>query len=231
MVAVTAVVADRHSSYEASVARFAEQLTIGSFAGVAGGLALIAALRVTGERGGAGRGGAVLVAAVLLGALTATLHGSGFLAVYVAGLLLSDRWNTQRPGRRAVPAALSAVAEPLLFVALGAAFAPLITLDDLLRGVALTLATVLVVRPVVASVCLFGSGLSRALTARALISWGVASSAGAVPALLLAGYPELERLSAATSVAATVLVATAASLVLQGGTLPLVAARVARREP
>ena len=30
--------------------------------------------------------------AILLGSVTATIHGSGFLAVYLAGLLLSDRW-------------------------------------------------------------------------------------------------------------------------------------------
>jgi NhaP-type Na+/H+ and K+/H+ antiporter len=48
--------------------------------------------------------------------------------------------------------------------------------------------------------------------------------------LLLAAYPALENFDEAGTVAAIVLVATAASLVVQGGTLPLVADRALRRE-
>jgi NhaP-type Na+/H+ or K+/H+ antiporter len=48
--------------------------------------------------------------------------------------------------------------------------------------------------------------------------------------LLLAAYPALESFDEAGTVAAIVLVATAASLVVQGGTLPLVADRALRRE-
>jgi NhaP-type Na+/H+ and K+/H+ antiporter len=48
---------------------------------------------------------------------------------------------------------------------------------------------------------------------------------GAVP-LLLAAYPELERLSEATDAEAIVLVATAASIVVQGASLRFIASRV-----
>jgi cell volume regulation protein A len=56
------------------------------------------------------------------------------------------------------------------------------------------------------------------------VSWG--GLKGAVP-LLLAGYPALDDFDGADTVAAIVLVATAASLVVQGGTLPFVADRAA----
>jgi cell volume regulation protein A len=224
MVAVTATVASSHSSYQGSVLRFLEELSIGSLAGIVGGLVLIAVLRNMPRLEGGARAVAVLLAAVLLGAVTTMIHGSGFLAVYIAGLLLSDVWAGEDSRSRAVPEAISSVAEPLLFVTLGASFAPLVGIGDIGRGIALTLATVFIIRPVVASVCLLGSGLHG--RDRALVSWG--GLKGAVP-LLLAGYPELQHFGRSSTVVATVLVATAASLVVQGGTLPLVADRATRQ--
>ena len=224
MVAVMATVADVGSSYPHSAVRFIEELAIGSAAGVCGGLILIAALRVTHQIDRSVQAVALVLGAVLLGALTATLHGSGFLAVYVAGLLVSDAW-ARREGGQAVPEALSAVAEPLIFAMLGAAFAPFVGVDEIVHGIVLMALTVFVVRPLVAAVCLIGSGLAR--RDRALVSWG--GLKGAVP-LLLAGYPALENFDGARSIAATVLVATGASLVVQGGTLPLIASRTIPHE-
>jgi cell volume regulation protein A len=218
MVAVTIAVAGSESSYGDAALRFAEELAIGTVAGIAGGLALIRALRAMPHLDPGVRAIGVVLASLLLGGLTATVHGSGFLAVYLAGLLLSDAWAKQGATLRAVPDALGGIAEPLLFAVLGAAFAPLVGPADVARGIVLTLATVLVVRPFVAALCLPGSGLRRA--ERALVSWG--GLKGAVP-LLLAAYPALEGFGKADTVAATVLVATAASLVLQGVLLPRIA--------
>ncbi len=220
MVAVTAAVATAHTSFQHSAFRFVEELGIGTAAGVAGGLILLAGLRAVGNLGHGLQAVAVLLGAVLLGSVTATLHGSGFLAVYIAGLLLSDSWAREDSTSHAVPEALSATAEILLFATLGAAFAPLVGIDDIWRGIFLMAVTVFVVRPLVACLCLIGSGLST--PDRALVSWG--GLKGAVP-LLLAAYPALEEFDDATTVAATVLVATAASLVVQGSTLPAVAGR------
>ena len=225
MVAVTAAVTAGHASYGHSVVRFVEELGIGLAAGIAGGLVLIWTLRTTRHLEEGVQAVVVLLGAVLLGALTATLHGSGFLAVYVAGLLLSDAWARQDGAQHAIPEALSTVAEPLVFVTLGAAFAPLIGLGDIGRGILLTLITVFALRPVIAAACLIGSRLDA--SDRALVSWG--GLKGAVP-LLLAGYPALDDFDGADTVAATVLVATAASLVVQGGTLPFVADRASASE-
>ena len=70
----------------------------------------------------------------------------------------------------------------------------------------------------VVTVSLSRSRLRR--SERTLVSWG--GLKGAVP-LLLAGYPALEVLDGSASVQAVVLVATAASILLQGATLPVVA--------
>ena len=84
-----------------------------------------------------------MIGAVIVGAGTATIHGSGFLAVYVAGLVISDAWAKQDCTRHAVPEALVGVAEPLLFGLLGAMFAAPVGWDHLWEGVVLTLVTVL----------------------------------------------------------------------------------------
>ncbi|MDX6593539.1 MAG: potassium/hydrogen antiporter [Gaiellales bacterium] len=218
MVAVTTVAAGSDSSYGDAAVRFVQEFAVGTATGIAGGLLLIVALRATPHLEQGVQAIFVILAALMLGGLTATVDGSGFLAVYLAGLVLSDAWAKQDEMVHAVPEALGAISEPLLFALLGAAFAPLVGPGDVARGIVLTVATVLVVRPIVAASCLTGSGLSRA--ERALVSWG--GLKGAVP-LLLAAYPALEGFGEADTVAATVLVATAVSLVLQGVLLPRLA--------
>lgn len=186
-------------------------------------VALIILLRLTPRLEEGLQGAAVLIGAVVVGAATATLHGSGFLAVYVAGLLVADRWAAQDGRQHTVPEAASAIAEPVLFGLLGAAFASLVGVTELWHGIVLTLVTVIALRPLVASACLLRSGLSRA--ERVLVSWG--GLKGAVP-LLLAAYPALEGLAESPATKAIVLVATAASILVQGATLQLIAARAAQ---
>jgi len=224
MVAVTAAVTGTDSSYGDAGLRFVEELVIGSAAGLAGGLVLVAALRATPHLEAGTQAVTIVLGVLLLGGMTASVHGSGFLAVYLAGLVLSDAWAKQYGTVHAVPDALAATAEPLLFALLGAAFIPLVGPDDMARGIVLTVATVLVIRPVIAVACLRGGGLRR--VERTLVAWG--GLKGAVP-LLLAGYPALDGFGEAEQVMAPVLVATAASLVLQGMLLPRFAALATTR--
>jgi potassium/hydrogen antiporter len=220
VVAVGSLGSDGASGGEAAV-RLVEELGLGLVGGLVGGLALALLITATPRLEEGFQSIAVLAGAVLVGAATATLHGSGFLAVYLAGLLVSDRWAAQDTRQHAVPEAASAISEPILFGLLGAAFAPLVGWDDLGQGLVLALVTAFVVRPLVAATCLAGSGLDRG--ERVLVSWG--GLKGAVP-LLLAAFPALEALDGAEAVAAVVLVATAASIVAQGTTLGRVARRV-----
>ena len=222
MVVAVAALGSDGTSFGAGALRLVEELGIGAVGGIVGAAALIALLRATHHLESALQGIALLVAAVIVGAGTASLHGSGFLAVYIAGLVISDAWARQESGQRAVPEALAAVSEPLLFGLLGAAFAVEVGLDHLWQGIVLTLVTVFVVRPPIAFACLAGCGLSR--PEKMLVSWG--GLKGAVP-LLLAAYPALDGLSEATSTESIVLVATAASIVVQGATIRFAATRAA----
>ena len=225
MVVAVAMLASDDNGVGDGVVRFVEELAIGLAGGVVGAAALVALLVATPRLEQGLQAVAILLGAVLIGAATATLHGSGFLAVYVSGLLLADRWARQDGRHHAVPEGVAAAAEPLLFGLLGAVFAPLVVGGDLWKGICLTLATVFLVRPLIAAACLAGSRLTR--PERVLVSWG--GLKGAVP-LLLAAYPGLELLPETERTEGIVLVATAASILVQGATLRLVAARVPAQE-
>jgi potassium/hydrogen antiporter len=220
MVVAVLLVTEPGADVGEGAVRFAKELLIGLGGGVLGGLLLGILLLATPRLEQNLQAVAVLAGAVLVGLATATLHGSGFLAVYVVGLLIADRWAQQDGQQHALPEAAAAVAEPVLFGLLGASFAPLLGLTELWQGIALTLVTVFVVRPPVAWLCLARSGLARA--ERVLVYWG--GLKGAVP-LLLAAYPALEGLDEAAATQATVLAATAASILIQGGSLRFLAAR------
>ena len=221
MVVALAALGNEGATFGEGALRLVEELGIGVAGGLVGAGLLLVTLRLTPRLENSLQGVSLLIGAVIAGAGTASLHGSGFLAVYIVGLVISDAWAAQDSDQNAVPEAMAAIAEPLLFGLLGAAFAAQVGLDHLWQGLVLTLATVFVVRPPIAFACLAGCGLSR--PEKVLVSWG--GLKGAVP-LLLAAYPALEGLSESLDTESIVLVATAASIVVQGATLRMVAGRI-----
>ncbi len=228
MIAAVAYLGPDDKGLGESALRFLQEIGIGTVLGVAAGFALVAVLRASAGLADELQGAGLLAAAILVGAGTATLHGSGFLAVYIAGLLLADAWRKQDGSRHVATEAGAAIAEPLLFGLLGAAFATAVGWSELGYGLALTVATAFLVRPLVAAASTMRAGLTPG--ERRLVAWG--GLKGAVP-LLLAAYPALEGLDGARRTEGIVLVATAASIVLQGATLKRVArgARPAGRAP
>ncbi len=223
VVAIAALGADG-ASFADSAGKLGLELGIGLAGGVLGGLGLRVGLTNLRFLDHEFRAVAFMLGAIVVGATTAALHGSGFLAVYLAALLISDQWQKlQSPGQLPLPEALSAAAEPLLFGVLGALFAPLVGAEELAYGLVFTLVTVLLVRPVVVTAALFKAPLDPG--ERSIVSWG--GFKGAVP-LLLAGFPALESLDDADRVAAIVLSATAASVLIQGATLAPFADRALR---
>ena len=220
MAAAVAAIGVGGSSSGAAV-RLVEELGIGLVGGLVGAALVVLVLRLTPQLDDGLQAVAVLAVAVLVATGTAVLHGSGFLAIYLTGLLVADRWAREDGRRHAVPESLAAISEPVLFGLLGAAAAPFLSLEEALIGVALTVVTVLAVRPLVVLACVAGCGLGK--NDRLLVWCG--GLKGAVP-LLLATYPALEALDVSGEVQAVVLVATAASIVLQGVTLRVVATRM-----
>jgi cell volume regulation protein A len=201
---------------------FVFEMGIGVALGLIGGKLLIALL------GRVRLGGSSLypvltlvLAAVLYGA-TSLAGGSGFLAVFVAGLLLGDARLPYASEIDRFTTGLASLAEVAVFLALG------LTIDlggipgaDWLGGLAILLALALVVRPLVVVLTLARSALNR--PEKAFIAWS--GLKGAVPILLaafavLGGVPEGERIYD------VVFVVVLGSVVVQGGLLPAVAARL-----
>jgi len=213
---------------------FAVQMTLGIAFGVAGGLVLrwlMTHLPLPNEALYPLR--TVAFALVLYGVTTAA-HGSGFLAVLLAGILVGD---TRAPYKREIERfsnAASSLAEIVAFTVLGLsiplseAFAG----DRGWTGLGLAALLILVVRPVFLGLLLLPVRLRRG--ERAFVLW--AGLKGAVP-ILLGTYLLTAGVDDADHLYAVVFVVVLASVIVQGGLVPTlsrtwkVPMRVAEPEP
>jgi potassium/hydrogen antiporter len=164
-----------------------------------------------------------LACALMLYGVTAVAHGSGFLAVFVAGIVVGDlRVPYQREVER-FHSALASLAEIVAFVVLGSTvdLEILTHVDVLVPGLVLGAALAVVIRPAVVSACLAPARLPR--NDRAFVMF--AGLKGAVPILLgemvlMAGVPEAGRLFG------IVVVVVVFSVLVQGSLVPTVASRL-----
>lgn len=159
-----------------------------------------------------------LVAAGTVFGLATVAHGSGFLAVFVAGILIGDESAPYKREIERFHGALASLGEVVAFAFLG------LTVDVellghrnvLVPGLVIGLVLALVVRPLLAAPMLAGSGLDRGERAFVLLS----GLKGAVPLLLgsmLLGLDGGDRLYG------IVVIVVLVSVVLQGGLVPTMA--------
>jgi cell volume regulation protein A len=170
MVVAVAWLGPEGSSVGEATVRLVQELGIGVAGGIVGAVVLRFGIRATPRLEQGFQSVAVVLGAIGVGAATASLHGSGFLAVYLAGLLTADAWAQQDGRHHAVPQAFAAASEAMLFALLGAAFAPVVTASDIWQGIALAALLALAVRPAVVTASLSRSRLRR--SERTLVSWG-----------------------------------------------------------
>jgi potassium/hydrogen antiporter len=203
---------------------FLLQMGVGSAVGVAGGAALGWFMRRVPLPGEGLYPLRTLACALLVFAVATLAHGSGFLAVFIAGIVLGDG---RAPYKREVErfhSALASLAEIVAFVVLGLT----ISLDVVSRadvwvpGLVLGAALAFVIRPVVVGLCLVPARLGRGELGFVLF----AGLKGAVPILLGSfllgvGVPGAQRLYGIVAVAVVF------SVVVQGGLVPA-AARLLR---
>ena len=163
----------------------------------------------------------LVLAAALYGG-TSLAGGSGFLAVFILGLLLGDARLPYASEIDRFTAGLASMAEVAVFLALGLTIdLGGIASDDWLGGLAILLALALVVRPLVVVLTLARSALSR--PEKAFIAWS--GLKGAVP-ILLAAFAVLGGVPDAGRIYDLVFVVVLGSVVVQGGLVPAVAARL-----
>jgi cell volume regulation protein A len=162
------------------------QLAVGLGAGLAIGWLgsqLLAKIRVP----AAGLYPAVTLALALLAFGLPTLFmGSGFLAVYVAALMLGNRRLPYRSGILRVHDALAWLSQISMFLVLGLLAVPDMLIDAALKGLVLALGLALVARPLMVMLGLWPFGYKARESG--FIAW--VGLRGAVP-ILLATYPVL----------------------------------------
>ncbi|MCW2927789.1 MAG: sodium:proton exchanger [Thermoleophilia bacterium] len=211
---------DGSGSVGTIAADFLLELVIGIAVGAVAGLVFARVLDVVTRRHAWLAAGGAILAAFAAMAVALVLHGSGFLAVLVAGLVLGDRLRSHDAVERVV-AFGAASAEVVMFTLLGLTITLASIGDQLLLGLAAFVILTLAIRPVVVAVTLAGADLTRA--ERTFIAWG--GLKGAVPILLaaiayVADPPEADLIYGVT------FVAVAASVLVQGATIPLLIRRL-----
>jgi cell volume regulation protein A len=150
------------------------------------------------------------------------VHGSGFLAVFVAGILLGDARTPYKGEIERFHSSLASLAEIIAFAMLGltVSLTGLVHGDALLIGLVLAVLLALVVRPVVVGLLLLPIDLTRG--ERAFVMWS--GLKGAVP-ILLGTYLLTAQVPDADSLYHVIVLVVAFSVIVQGSLVPTVAAR------
>jgi cell volume regulation protein A len=154
----------------------------------------------------------VSLAALAFGAAQA-LQGSGFLAVYVAGLVLGNDARRSHQATTVFQRALASLADVSLFLTLGLVVSPAELGEAAREGVAVCLLLALAARPLAVFI------LTRdrfSTPEKVVLSW--AGLRGAVP-VILATIPITEGVPGSRMVFDVVFVAVIASALLQGATI------------
>ncbi len=200
---------------------FAFQMVVGLAVGVAAGLVLARVIQLALPREGL-YPIRVLIAAGFAYGLASIFHGSGFLAVFIAGLLIADVHAPYKTEIERFHTALASLAEIAVFIALGLTIAgPSDLFDDLPEGLLLALVTAFVARPI--AVLLLLPRVPLRWGERLFIMWG--GLKGAVP-ILLAAFVLIADLDDSLAVYNIVFVVVAFSVIVQGSAIPLVARRL-----
>jgi cell volume regulation protein A len=200
---------------------FLLQMVVGTAVGIGGGLLLGVLMRrvpLPDEALYAIR--AIAFAALIYGAAT-LLHGSGFLAVFLAGIVVGDAPVPYQAEVRRFSGGLSSLAEIVAFTVLGfsVSWTDVLRPAVLLPGLLLSALLILVIRPVLVGVLL--APIRLALGERAFILF--AGLKGAVPILLGVMIREAH-VPGAGELASIIFVVVLVSVLLQGGLTPQLAA-------
>ncbi len=199
---------------------FVLQMVVGAAVGLAGGRILLVFVRRVPLPSEALYPLRTLAISLILYGIAALAHGSGFLAVFVAGIVIADARTPYRAEVARFHAALAGLAEIVAFALLGLTVdvGVLGRSDVWIPGLVLAVVLAVFIRPLAVGACLVPARLRS--NERAFIAF--AGLKGAVPILLgellrTAGVPQAERLYGIVVIVVVVNVA------VQGGSVPAVA--------
>ncbi|MFF3247432.1 potassium/proton antiporter [Streptomyces sp. NPDC002870] len=161
---------------------------------------------------------AVMAIAVVAYAAGAMAHGSGFLAVYLASMLLGNSRLPHAPANRGFAEGLGWIAQIGMFVLLGLLVTPSELVDDFWPAVVVGLVLTMVARPLEVFVSLLPFRIPW--PEQVLMSW--AGLRGAVP-IILATIPMVYGIEGSRRVFNIVFVLVVVYTLVQGPTLPWLA--------
>jgi potassium/hydrogen antiporter len=223
------IASDGAVSVGAMMANFALQIGIGAAAGVLGGRAIASALNRLALPAGL-HPLMTVAAAVAVFSLANLLGGSGFLAAYLAGLVVGNRPVRAFANVLSVQDAATWLAQLVMFLVLGLLVTPSELLDVLLPALGVAAFLMLVARPVAVLACLLPFRFAPGEVV--FVSWvGLRGAVG----IFLASIPMLVGLPNASTYFNVAFVVVLVSLLVQGWSLTAAAhwLRVAlpRRDP
>ncbi|MFF1353994.1 potassium/proton antiporter [Streptomyces sp. NPDC058297] len=164
---------------------------------------------------------AVMAIAVTAYAAGAMAHGSGFLAVYLASMVLGNAKLPHWPATRGFAEGLGWIAQIGMFVLLGLLVTPHDLVDDFWPAIVIGLVLTMVARPL--SVVLSLLPFRMPWQEKALMSW--AGLRGAVP-IILATIPMVNGVDDSTRIFNIVFVLVVVYTLIQGPTLPWLARKL-----
>lgn len=211
------------AAFEHVATSFVLQMIVGLVVGTVGGRALLWHMRHVSLPSEGLYPLRTLAGALVLFGIASVAHGSGFLAVFVAGIVIADAPAPYKREIERFHSALASLGEIVAFLVLGLAvdLQVLIRSDVWIPGLVTGVTLALIIRPVLVGLCLLPAGLER--NERRFVLF--AGLKGAVPILLgtyilAAHVPDAERLYG------IVVVVVIFSVVVQGSLVPTVARRL-----
>jgi cell volume regulation protein A len=202
------------------VGHFALQLAVGGVVGLGGGWLLLQIMRRVPLPNEALYPVQTIAFALLLYGVATALEGSGYLAVFLAGILVGDQRAPYKREIERFAGALASIAEIVAFVVLGLSVDISSVFHDhrLWTGLGLAALLIVFVRPVLVGLVMLRTRLSRGERFFVLFS----GLKGAVP-ILLGTYVVAEGTAHASEIYDVIFVVVFVSVVLQGGLVPAAA--------
>jgi cell volume regulation protein A len=196
---------------------FVVQMAVGVLIGAAGGRALLAFMRRVPLPSEGLYTLRVLAGALVIYGLATVAHGSGFLAVFIAGILIGDERAPYKGEIAHFHSALASLAEIVAFVMLGLTIRlyALPRAGAWLTGLALAALLAFVIRPLLVGLLLWPIRLRR--SERLFVLW--TGLKGAVP-ILLGAFIVGARVKGASVIYEIIFAVVAFSVIVQGGTVP-----------
>jgi cell volume regulation protein A len=200
--------------------QFVLQMGLGVVAGIVGGMAIVGLVnRLNLERGLAPI--FVLALSLLIFSATGAFDGSGFLAVYVAGLYAGNRNVRSAPTLRRFQDGMTWLAQILMFLLLGLLATPSQFPEIAVPSILLSLFLIFIARPLAVWLALFPFKFQREETA--FVSW--VGLRGAV-SILLAILPLIGQLDNGQLFFNAAFLIVIVSLIIQGWTINPLAKRL-----